>query len=334
MMIKNIIACWFLFGIGCYFCLTPLAFSSEIKLIGASQYDKDHIYGQIIRYFGYRIRENYNKPIKIDFHHKDYNSLGTEKDFAVLMYRGLLDFAIIAPSHAANISKEGAFLDIPFLFKDHKHWEKAINSGALNPIVDLMLKKNIRVVGFAGGATRNIFSVIEKEIKTVADLKGVWIRVMNSPIQNDIFRAIGMRPRPMPYDKIRSYLDARGILAAENEATGVFEHADIAPNVTLTMHSITVRPICFSESRFKKLPLDLQAAILKAGKETEKWARETESFLDQDRLQHLVDNNVITVHDFSERDKLFELVAPVKEKYAKELEVEEVLKAVNKLISE
>ena len=322
----------FIFVVLCYLCTTATAFSDEIRLIGASQYDKDHIYGQIIRYFGYRIRENYNKPININFHHKDYNSLGAEKDFAVLMYRNLLDFAIIAPSHASNISKEGAFLDTPFLFKDHKHWERVINSGVFNPIVDLMLKKNIRVVGFAGGATRNIFSVIEKKIETTADLKEVGIRVMNSQIQTDVFKAINMKPRPMPYNKIKYYLENRSILAAENEATGVSEHTDIAPNVTLTMHSITVRPICFSESRFKKLPLDLQAAILKAGKETAKWARETESFLDQDRLQHLVDNNVITVHDFSERDKLFELVAPVKEKYAKELEVEEVLKAVNELI--
>ena len=323
----------FIFGVLCYLCSTATAFSDEIRLIGASQYDKDHIYGQIVRYFGYRIRQNYKKPLTIEYHHKNLSSLGTEKDLAVLMFRNFLDFAIIAPSHASNISKAGAFLDTPFLFKDHKHWERVINSGALNPIVDLMLKKNIRVVGFAGGATRNIFSVIEKEIKTIADLKGVGIRVMNSPIQTNVFKALKMKPRPMPYGKIRRYLDTRGILAAENEATGVFEHADIAPNVTLTKHSITVRPICFSESRFKKLPLDLQAAILKAGKEAAKWARETESYLDQDRLQHLVDNNVITVHDFSERDKLFELAAPVKEKYAKELEVEKVLEAVNELIS-
>ncbi len=330
-MIKKILKRCFILVTGFYLCLIPVAFCDEIKLIGASQYEKDHIYGQIIRFFGSRIRANYKKPIVIEYHHKGSDSLGTEKDFAVLMYRNLLDFSIIAPSHASNISKEGAFLDTPFLFKDYDHWERSIRTGALSPIAEKMLKKNIRVVGFAGGATRNIFSVIEKPIITVGDLKGVGIRVMNSPIQIDTFRAIKMAPRPMPYDKIRKYLNLRGILAAENEATGVSEHTDIAPNVTLTMHSITIRPICFSENRFKKLPIDLQNAILKAGIETAEWARQTERFLDQDRLQQLADNKSVVIHQISDREKLFEMAAPIKEKYAKQLGLEEVLTAINKL---
>ena len=45
----------------------------------------------------------------------------------------------------------------------------------------------------------------------------------------------------------------------------------------MTQHAITIRPICFSGKTFKKLPPDLQAAILKAGKEAGAYGRQIES---------------------------------------------------------
>ena len=45
----------------------------------------------------------------------------------------------------------------------------------------------------------------------------------------------------------------------------------------MTEHAITIRPICFSGKTFKTLPPDLQAAILKAGKEAGAHGRQIES---------------------------------------------------------
>ena len=43
---------------------------------------------------------------------------------------------------------------------------------------------------------------------------------------------------------------------------------EVGPNLNLTQHAITIRPLVFLRSRrFKKLPADLQTAIMKAGKE-------------------------------------------------------------------
>ena len=69
------------------------------------------------------------------------------------------------------------------------------------------------------------------------------------------------------------------IQGAENEAAGMeqMKFYEVGPNISLTQHAITVRPICFSGKTFRKLPPDLQAAILKAGKEAGKYGRELES---------------------------------------------------------
>ncbi len=319
-----------------FFCaaLTTVSAFAEITLVGASQHERDHIYGQIVRRFGERIQALYGEPLTIRYHHSDENPLGDEKNFAVLMHRGHLDFAIIAPSHAANVAPAGAFLDTPFLFWDINHWERAIQSGALDAIADKMRAQNLRVVGFAGGATRHIFSTPDTVIRTFKDLQDVRIRVMGSDIQRQTFRSFGMTPRPMPYDQIYGLLQQGALAAAENEATGIEEHAAVAPNVALTMHAITVRPICFSEQRFQALPEKLQQAILKAGQETAAWARATERAQDQQLLQTLVDQGRVNLHHFSEieRRALFELTAPIKAEYAKQLAVDPVLQAIDRLL--
>ena len=92
-----------------------------------------------------------------------------------------------------------------------------------------------------------------------------------------------------------------------------------------------MRPICFSGKTFRKLPPDLQAAILKAGKEAGKLRPRprivrrrgaARSKLEKEgKLQDLV--------VFTERPKLLELAEPVKQAYAKEIDATAILNKVN-----
>ena len=55
----------------------------------------------------------------------------------------------------------------------------------------------------------------------------------------------------------------------------------------MTQHAITIRPLCFSAKTFKALPPDLQAAILKAGKEAGAYGRQVESLGGRAKLEAL-----------------------------------------------
>ena len=71
------------------------------------------------------------------------------------------------------------------------------------------------------------------------------------------------------YSEIYNAIQTGVIDAAENEAAGIqqMKFYEVGPEISLTAHTITVRPIAFSGKTFRRLPQDLQAAILKAGKE-------------------------------------------------------------------
>jgi TRAP-type C4-dicarboxylate transport system substrate-binding protein len=90
-----------------------------------------------------------------------------------------------------------------------------------------------------------------------------------------------------------------------------------------------VRPLCFSGKTFERLPEDLQAAVLRAGKEAGAYGREIESTEDSEKLAMMEKNGWLQTHEFTEREELLELAEPVKEAYAEELGALEVYEAVN-----
>ena len=83
-----------------------------------------------------------------------------------------------------------------------------------------------------------------------------------------------------------------------------------------------------SGKTFKKLPEELQAVVLKAGKEAGDYGRGIESSEDTQKLDQMKTAGQIEVHDFADRSKLLDLVTPVQDAYAAELGAEDLLKAI------
>src|SRR5690606_10183409 len=104
---------------------------------------------------------------------------------------------------------------------------------------------------------------------------------------------------------------------------------EVGPEISLTQHAITVRPLAFSGKTFRNLPEDLQEAILRAGREAGKHGRDIESGEDAQKLAQLEEAGLLTTHEFTEREQLLELAEPVKRAYAEELGALEVLEAVD-----
>ena len=93
--------------------------------------------------------------------------------------------------------------------------------------------------------------------------------------------------------------------------------------------SITIRPICFSGKTFKKLPPDLQQAILKAGKEAGTHGRQIESSEDSAKLAALEKAGKLKRIPFSDRAEMKKLVDPVMAAYAKEIGADKIYAEIN-----
>ena len=300
-----------------------------ITLHGAVQFADDHAFNRALVRFEELVKKYYGKPINFVLHKN--SELGLEKDYFAYMNQGkAVDYAIVSPAHMSTFSKAAPFIDAPFLFRDLKHWNAVLDQDLLKPIADEVAQKGeVMLIGYAGGGVRNIFA--NKPVRNLAELKGLKVRVQGAPIWSRTFTAIGMAPTVIAYNEIYNAIQNGVIQGGENESAGVeaMKFNEVGPNINLTQHAITIRPICFSSKTFAKLPKDLQDAVLKAGKEAGAYGREIESSEDQKKLDTMEKAGKLKQIPFADRAAMQKLVDPVMLAYAKEIGADVIYAKIN-----
>jgi TRAP-type C4-dicarboxylate transport system substrate-binding protein len=311
--------------------LSAHAQQAAITLHGASQFGDDHAFTKTMVKFEELVKKYYGKPVNFVLHKN--SELGLEKDYFAYMNQGkAVDFAIVSPAHMSTFSKAAPFIDAPFLFSDLNHWNKVLDQDILKPIADEVEQKaEVKLIGYAGGGVRNIFS--NKSAGNLADLKNLKVRVQGAPIWSRTFGAVGMTPTVIAYNEVYNAIQNGVIQAGENEAAGVeaMKFFEVAPNILMTRHAITIRPLCFSVKTLKKLPADLQAAIVKAGKEAGAFGRQIESSEDQAKLDKYAKEGKLKQVPFSQRAEMQKLVDPVMAAYAKEVGADAIYAKINSM---
>jgi tripartite ATP-independent transporter DctP family solute receptor len=303
---------------------------TAITLNGASQFNDDHAFTRALTRFGELVNKYYGKqPVNFVIHKN--SSLGLEKQYFEYMSQGkAVDFAIVSPAHMSTFAKSAPFIDAPFVFRDVAHMNKVIELDLLKPINDeVTAKAGVMMIGQAGGGTRNIFA--NKPIKNLDEIKGLKVRVQGAPIWSRTFAAVGMSPTVIAYNEVYNGIQNGVIQAGENEAAGVeaMKFYEVAPNLSMTQHAVSIRPICFSVKTLQALPKDLQDAVMKAGKEAGDYGRQLESSEDSQKLDKLQSEGKLKKITFEDRTQMKKLVDPVMETYAKEIGAEEIYKKIN-----
>jgi TRAP-type C4-dicarboxylate transport system substrate-binding protein len=307
----------------------PAKAQEVITLHGAVQFNDDHAFNKAMLRFEELVKKYYGKPINFVLHRN--SELGLEKQYFEYMAQGkAVDYAIVSPAHMSTFSKAAPFIDAPFIFRDLAHWNKVLDADLLKPVADEVAKRaDVMLIGYAGGGVRNIF--INKPMSTLADIKGLKVRVQGAPIWSRTFQAAGMAPTVIAYNEVYNAIQNGVIAAGENEAAGVeaMKFYEVAPNIAQTEHAITIRPLCFSGKTFKKLPADLQAAIIRAGKEAGAHGREIESSEDSKKLEALEKAGKLKRIPFKDRAEMKKMVDPVITTYAKEIGADEIFGKMN-----
>ncbi len=139
-----------------------------------------------------------------------------------------------------------------------------------------------------------------------------------------------MSPTVIAYNEIYNAIPNNVISAAENEAAGIeqMKFFEVAPNIIMTQHAVSVRPICFSMKTLTGLPKDLQDAVIQAGKEAADFERKIESSGDSAILERLEAAGRLKRIAFEDRGAMQKLAEPVMAAYAKEIEASGIQTAI------
>lgn len=298
---------------------------ADVTLRGASMFDEEHSFTKTLREFERLVAEKYDGEVAFDL--RLIGELGVESDYVTYLNQGVaVDYTILAPSNMAVFSESIPLMDMPFLFRDLDHWNAVLSSDAFAPLeADLRESAGIVIVGYHAGGVRNLASA--EPITSMEELAGHRMRVMGAPIQAQTFDAVGAAPSAIAYNEVYNAIQTGVIAGFENEAASIqnLKFYEVAPHISLTQHTITVRPIVMSAKTFDGLSADLQTAIMEAGAEAGAFGRALESGADGEILKEMEAAGQIVISDFEGREKMLELVQPVQDAYAESLGATELL---------
>ncbi|MDZ4075562.1 MAG: TRAP transporter substrate-binding protein [Hylemonella sp.] len=195
-------------------------------------------------------------------------ALGSEKETIDQVKIGALEMTRVNISPMNGICPLTQVPTMPFLFRSVDHMRKSLDG----PIGEEILK-NCESAGFIGLAfydsgARSIYA--KKPIKTVADAKGLKIRVQQSDLWVALVSAMGANATPMPYGEVYTGLKTGLIDAAENNIPSfdTAKHAEAVKMYSKTEHSMAPEMLLMSKITWDKLSKAEQDMVRSAAKES------------------------------------------------------------------
>ena len=189
------------------------------------------------------------------------SQLGSENDAIEQVKIGAIDLTRVGSAGFNNIIPESSVPGLPFVFRDIDHFRKAM----YGPVGDTLLA-TFEKHGFIGLAvlesgTRSIYA--KKPIRTLADAKGLKIRVQQSDLWVDMMKAMGASPTPIPYGEIYTALKTGLVDASENNYPSYEsqKHYEAAPIYSETQHVTFYEIVAFSKKTWDSLPAEDQKII-------------------------------------------------------------------------
>jgi TRAP-type C4-dicarboxylate transport system substrate-binding protein len=172
------------------------------------------------------------------------------------------------PEFLTGVDSRYQILSAPGLFKDLAHANRTLQDPVFNKAF-LALGANKGLLGlglFISGPT--VF-VTRKPVAKLADFEGIKVRVLAAPLQLEQVRAMKMAPVPMPLGEVMPALQ-QGTLDGVMSCLPVLmalKYVDAAKYLTETNHGLIASIAVISRTWFDSLPVELQAAVRKAGED-------------------------------------------------------------------
>ncbi|HLG80066.1 MAG TPA: TRAP transporter substrate-binding protein [Bradyrhizobium sp.] len=204
--------------------------------------------------------------------------LGGEKETIEQTQIGAIQMLRVSAGALGPIVDDINVVNMPFLFKNTAHAQAMMDGEIGQELLDRITANanaNLVALCWMDAGARSIYNT-KKPIKTVADLKGLKIRVIGNPIFIEMMNALGGNGIAMGYDQVFSSLQTGVIDGAENNPPSyVFSnHYTAAKYYSLTEHLIIPEVLLFSKRAWTALGPDDQSLIKKFAREAQFEERE------------------------------------------------------------
>jgi tripartite ATP-independent transporter DctP family solute receptor len=231
-----------------------LAHSSAVNVYDAHQHALAMTFKQLVES---------NSGNRIEVRVFGAGAVGGEREYVEAVMAGTLE-AGLASGVVGSFFPPAMITDIPYLFPDALIAYKVLDGSFGDKLSQLLLEQTgLRNLGFSEIGYRHFTNSV-RPIHSPEDMKGLKIRVQESPIFLTMVEALGANPTPIAWTETYTALQT-GIVDGQENPIGTIifaKFAEVQDYLTLDGHVYGVNWFLMNNKFFEDLPLELKNVVI------------------------------------------------------------------------
>ncbi|MBZ9963475.1 TRAP transporter substrate-binding protein [Mesorhizobium sp. B292B1B] len=267
---------------------------------------------EAVKYMGELIKQRTDGRYSVEVYHSA--QLGEEKDTIEQTQTGVIDLNRVSMGPFNGIVPETAVPSLPYIFRSVEHMRHVMDGPIGDDILKAFEAHDLVGLAFYDSGARSFYNT-KKDIASIADLKGMKFRVIQSDVFVDMVNALGANATPMAYGEVYSALETGVIDGAENNWPS-FEsakHYEVAKHYTLDQHQIVPEVLVMAKASWDKLSPEDQAVVRQAAKDSVVKMRELWDAQEK-KSRDIVEKAGVKVSEI-DKQPLIDAMKPVYDKY-------------------
>ncbi|MDF2676821.1 MAG: tripartite ATP-independent periplasmic transporter solute receptor, DctP family [Bacillota bacterium] len=270
------------------------------------------------------VEKESNGEIKVELYPNGI--LGGDVQMTEAVAMGTLQMALPSTSVLVMYSPQFGALDMPFMFTNTEKAFEGLNGGPIGEKLDAELEKvGIVNLGYNFNGMRSMTNNV-KPINEPADLAGIKMRVMESPVFIDMFKYLGSNATPMSFSELFTGLQQKTVDGQENPASLIYasKFQEVQKYLSLTEHVYSFCANLMNQDFYDSLTDDQKKIVNEGAKQfLVDWqinseVNDNQKFIDKLKEAGMEVNEVSAEN----KQKFVEKVAPMYVQYEKELGAE------------
>jgi len=204
------------------------------------------------------------------------NQLGNDEQRWEMTQTGECDISIGSTSSVASSYNDFYIFDTPYLFLSRDEaFDVGFASEAGQAILNGVEEMGLKGLALWENGFRNV-TTNNKEINSLADLKGLKLRTMDNAIHLAAWKAMGANPTPMAFSEVFTALQ-QGTVDGQENPYGIIvgnKFEEVEKFAAETRHSFTPYYVVMNLDRWNSLTPEQQDAITKAMAEATQFEKE------------------------------------------------------------
>lgn len=247
----------------------------------------DHPVHKAMVYFSEQVENKSDGKLQIEIYPS--SQLGSERQALELLQIGSLAMTKVSSAVMENFSPQLRVFGYPYIFRDREHRYKIYDSKIGHDLLKDGEKYWLHGLTYFDAGSRSFYTK-NTPINTPDDLKGMKIRVMQSPTAIELVKSLGGSPTPVSWGELYTALQQGVVDGAENNLPSFYtsKHYEICKYFSIDQHTSTPDILVISSIIYDKLSEEEQQWINESADEAAVYQRELWEEAEEVALEEII----------------------------------------------